>query len=130
MTSARCALKSRSGERPGTAGATRRTARTGAPRNHLAARPLVSYAFCMLPMKAVVKAGRLVVDEPTELAEGEVVELVSLADVLKNGGDYLDDEERARLHGSLERGLDDVRAGRTVDARALVNELSAGAAVR
>jgi hypothetical protein len=57
-----------------------------------------------------------VVNEPTELPEGEVVELVPLDEVLANGGDYLDDEERARLHEAIEKGLADVKAGRTVEA--------------
>jgi hypothetical protein len=65
------------------------------------------------PLKAHVKNGRLLLDEPTELPEGEVIELVPLDDVLANGGDYLDDEERERLHQSIERGLEDVKAGRT-----------------
>jgi hypothetical protein len=81
----------------------------------------------MQPLKAHVKAGRLVLDEPTDLPEGEVVELVPLDDVLDNGGDYLDDEERARLHESIERGLEDVKAGRTVDARVVIDELRARA---
>jgi hypothetical protein len=32
--------------------------------------------------------------------------------VLAGGGDYLDDEERARLYASIERGVGDVKAGR------------------
>lgn len=45
------------------------------------------------PLKAHVHNGRLLLDEPTELPEGEVVELVPLDEVLARGGDYLDDEE-------------------------------------
>jgi len=81
----------------------------------------------MQPLKAHVRNGRLVLDEPTELPEGEVVELVFADDALEAGGDYLDDEERARLHRSIERGLEDVGAGRTVDARQVVEELRARA---
>ena len=84
----------------------------------------------MQPLRAHVKNGRLVLDEPTELPEGEVVELVPLDDVLANGGDYLDDEERARLNQSIERGLEDVKAGRTVDARKVLDDLRARAAGR
>ena len=79
----------------------------------------------MQAMKARVKNGRLVLDEPTDLPEGEEVELVPLDDVLANGGDYLDDEERERLHRSIERGLEDVKAGRTVEARKVIDELRA-----
>jgi len=81
----------------------------------------------MQPLKAHVKNGRLLLDEPTELPEGEVIELVPLDDVLANGGDYLDDDERERLHQSIERGLEDVKAGRTVDARQVIDELRARA---
>jgi hypothetical protein len=70
----------------------------------------------MQPLKAHVHNGRLVLDEPTDLPEGEVVELVPLDEVLNSGGDYLDDEERAALHRSIERGLEDAKAGRTVSA--------------
>jgi hypothetical protein len=84
----------------------------------------------MQPVKARVRNGRLVLDEPTDLPEGEEVELVPLDDVLANGGDDLDDEERARLHRSIERGLEDVKAGRTVDAQQVIDELRARAAGR
>jgi hypothetical protein len=84
----------------------------------------------MQPLKAHVKNGRLLLDEPTELPEGDVIELVPLDDVLANGGDYLDEEDRERLHQSIERGLEDVRAGRTVDARRTIEELRARAAGR
>ncbi len=47
--------------------------------------------------KARVEGGQLVLKEPTDLPEGEDVQL-QIADE----GDELDDEERARLHASLE----------------------------
>ena len=47
-----------------------------------------------------------------------------------NGGDYLDDEERQRLHRSIERGIEDVKAGRTVDARQVIADLRARASGR
>ena len=55
----------------------------------------------MQPLKAHVHNWRLVLDEPTDLPEGEEVELVPLDEVLDSGGDYLDDEERAALHRSI-----------------------------
>ena len=70
----------------------------------------------MQPLKAHVHNGRLVLDEPTDLPEGEVVELVPLDEVLANGGDYLDDEERAALHRSIEQGFEDFERGDTEDA--------------
>ena len=74
----------------------------------------------MQPVKARVKNGRLVLDEPTDRPEGEEVEL---DEVLARGGDYLDDEERERLHRSIDRGLEDVKAGRTVPADQAIAEL-------
>ncbi len=84
----------------------------------------------MRALKAHVRGGRLVLDEPTDLPEGEDVELVPLDDVLAAGGDYLDDEERRRLNESIDRGLEDVRAGRTVDAEQVIAKLRARTAGR
>lgn len=68
------------------------------------------------PLRARVRNGRLVVDEPTDRPEGEEVELVPLDEVLARGGDYLDDEERAALHRSIEEGIEDFERGDTEDA--------------
>ena len=48
---------------------------------------------------------------------------VTVDDALAAGGDMLDDEERARLHASIERGLADVQAGRTVEASVVLERL-------
>jgi predicted transcriptional regulator len=61
-------------------------------------------------LKARVVNGRLVLDEPTDLPEGSEVQLVVVDE-----GD-LDDEERAALNASLERGMDDLEAGRSVSS--------------
>jgi|HubBroStandDraft_1064217.scaffolds.fasta_scaffold466478_2 hypothetical protein len=79
----------------------------------------------MQPLKAHVHKGRLVLDEPTDLPEGEEVELVPLDDVLDNGGDYLDDEERAALHRSIEQGIEDFEKGETEDAFEFLARLKA-----
>jgi hypothetical protein len=84
----------------------------------------------MQPLKAHVRKGRLVLDEPTELPDGEEVELLPVDAVLAQGGDGLDDEERARLHDSLKRGFEDVKAGRTVDADTVLQRLRVRAASR
>lgn len=81
-------------------------------------------------LRAHVKDGRLLLDEPTDLPNGEVVELVPLDDVLAGGGDYLDAEERERLHASIDRGLAEARAGRTTDAGEVIAELRARASGR
>ena len=74
---------------------------------------------------ARVKNGRLVLDEPTDFPEGAEVELVPLDEVLAHGGDYLDDEERKRLHEHLEESLREAEAGHTVDAEVFLAELRA-----
>lgn len=84
----------------------------------------------MRVLKTQVKNGRLVLDEPTDFPDGEIVKLVPLDEVLASGGDYLDDEERERLHQSIRRGLADVKAGRTVEASQVVSKLRARAACR
>ncbi len=63
----------------------------------------------MQALKVRVKNGRLVVDEPTDLPDGAEVEVVVI-------DDKLSPEERAELHASLDRALDDSDAGRRVDA--------------
>ncbi len=57
----------------------------------------------MQPLKARVRNGRLVLDEPTDLPEGAEVQ-VAIID------DDLDDEDRAELHAAIkasEAELDD-----------------------
>jgi len=71
-----------------------------------------------MTIKAKVRAGRLVVDEPTELPEGVEVELLPL-----DPGDWLDDTDRAALHEALRESDADVAAGRLIDAAALLKEL-------
>lgn len=66
-----------------------------------------------------VENGRIKFDEPTNLPDGAEVELVILS------GDELDDEERARLHASLHRALDEEDAGRFVDVEQFLAEVRA-----
>jgi hypothetical protein len=79
----------------------------------------------MNSLKAHVLKGRLILDEPTDLPEGEVIELVPLDEVLDSGGDYLDGEERAALHQSIEQGIDDYEKGETEDAFEFLARLKA-----
>lgn len=69
------------------------------------------------PLRARVRNGRLVLDEPTDLPEGEEVELVP-ADT-----DDLDDDERTALHESLREGIRQMKAGETIDADVAMAEL-------
>lgn len=86
--------------------------------------------LAMQPLRARVRNGRLVLDEPTGLPDGEVIELVPLDDLLAAGGDYLDEEERRKLHASIDRGLADVEAGRTVESASVIERLRARASAR
>jgi len=67
-----------------------------------------------------VKAGRLVLDEPSDLPEGTEVELLPL-----DPGDWLEDDDRAALHQALEESDEDVKTGRLVDALTLLRQLRA-----
>ena len=77
----------------------------------------------MHALKARVENGRIKLDEPTDLPEGKLVELVPLEEVFLGGGDELDDEQRAALHESIREGIEDMEAGRTVDAKKAIAEL-------
>jgi hypothetical protein len=90
----------------------------------LAARSSAILMPMQQPLRARVRKGRILLDEPTDLPEGEV-ELVPLDVVLANGGDYLDDEERKRLHESLRRSIAQARAGQLVDADEVIAKLLA-----
>ena len=71
-----------------------------------------------MTLKARVKAGRLVVDEPTDLPEGTEIELLPL-----DPGDWLEEDDRAALHRALKDSDEDIQAGRLVDAEVILREL-------
>jgi len=75
----------------------------------------------MPPLKAHVKNGRVVLDEPLELPEDTELEVGSLQVV--DTGDDLDDEERERLHRALDAAIESVQAGRTVDGNEVIRRL-------
>lgn len=77
----------------------------------------------MHALKARVENGRIKLDEPTDLPEGKLVELVPLDEVFLGGGDDLDDVERASLDESIREGIHDAEAGRTRDAKIAIAEL-------
>ncbi len=57
-------------------------------------------------LRARVTNGRIVLDEPTDLPEGTVLELVPGVEV-----DELADEDREKLHAAIRRGLEQGRRG-------------------
>ena len=72
----------------------------------------------MTPLRARVEKGRLVLDEPTNLPDGMVVELVA-----DDEGDDLTDAERHALHEALSISWKSVEAGRLRPAAAILDEL-------
>lgn len=71
-----------------------------------------------MTIKARVTAGRLLVDEPTNLPEGTELELLPL-----DPGDWLDETDRAALHKALRDSNIDIAAGHLVDADDILKEL-------
>jgi hypothetical protein len=71
-----------------------------------------------MTLKARVRAGRLIVDEPTDLPEGTEIELLPL-----DPGDWLEEDGRAALHQALKDSDEDVKAGRLVAADVMLREL-------
>lgn len=63
----------------------------------------------MSVFRARVRNGRIVLDEPTDLPEGCVLDLV-----LADSWDALDDADRRALHDAISRSAEDVAQGRTV----------------
>lgn len=85
-------------------------------------RPAPSAELAMLtpmtPLRARVKNGRLVLDEPTEPPEGAEVELVPVDDI-----DELGPEDRARLDGFLAVSIRNHTPGTGTSAEAMLAEL-------
>lgn len=73
----------------------------------------------MLTVRARVKNGRLVLDEPTDLPEGAEVELEAV-------GDDLDQEDRERLHAALDAADDELRAGQGIPGEHILAALRRG----
>lgn len=72
----------------------------------------------MSGLKARVKKGRLVLDEPTSLPEGTVLNLI-----VDDEGDDLTDAERRELHETLTASWESAEAGRLRPAAAILGEL-------
>ncbi len=71
-----------------------------------------------MTLKAKVRSGRLVFDEPSDLPDGTEVELLPLV-----SADWLDGADRAALHAALRDSDLDVAAGRLVDAEEVLSDL-------
>ena len=68
--------------------------------------------------RAHVQNGRLILNEPTTLPEGTVIELVA-----DDEGDDLTDEERRALHEALARSMGSAEAGRLIPASKVLDKL-------
>jgi hypothetical protein len=73
-----------------------------------------------MSIRARVHQGKLVVDEPTDLPEGTVLDLV-----VDDESDDLNDEERRALHAHLDKALIPVREGKGRPAAAVIADLRA-----
>jgi hypothetical protein len=72
----------------------------------------------MSGIRAVVRNGRPVVDEPTSLPEGTVLDLVA-----DDEGDDLSDAERAALHAAISRAAKSIEEGRGLPADEVIARL-------
>ncbi len=72
----------------------------------------------MNALKARVRKGRLVVEDPVEFPEGTELELT-----IADPGDDLDDAERTALHEALAKAWESAKAGRSRPAEELIKEL-------
>jgi hypothetical protein len=73
-------------------------------------------------LQARVKNGRLVLDEPTDLPEGEVVDLQIVANDMDDG---MSDDERAALDRSIDRGIAQLEAGQGIPAEVILEKIRA-----
>ena len=72
----------------------------------------------MSPLRARVQNGRIVLDDPTTLREGTLIDLVA-----DDEGDDLTDAERRALHEALLASGKSADAGRLRPASAILDEL-------
>ncbi len=77
------------------------------------------YARHVNALKAHVKNGQIVLDEPSELPEG----MAALVQLYDPSGDSLGDEERVALHRALDRSIAQADAGELIDADEVLAEL-------
>jgi hypothetical protein len=71
-----------------------------------------------LTLRADVANGRLVVDESVDLPDGAEVQIAVV-----DGGDQLDDEDRARLHAAIEQAQDELDRGEGITAAEFLADL-------
>jgi hypothetical protein len=72
----------------------------------------------MQTLKAHVRNGRLIMDEPTDIPEGSEIELV-----IADDEDNLDEQERERLHRALRKSWASAKRGDTRPVQEIVRKL-------
>ena len=72
----------------------------------------------MSTLRARVKNGRLILDQPTTLPDGTTLDLV-----LDDEGDDLTLQERKVLDDAIARSWDSAKAGKVISAQDLLREL-------
>jgi hypothetical protein len=81
----------------------------------------------MATLKAVAQDGRLIMDTPTDLPDGTVVELAevraSLADKPLDLADEMSTQELARFKAELKVSLEQTRNGELIPAEEVLSEL-------
>jgi hypothetical protein len=93
------------------------------PTQALNAPPAGAMLESMMTLKAHVKNGHVVLDEPAELPEGAPAEV--RIDVGELVDEDMDEQERAVLEEAIEEGLADADAGRVVEASVVLEKLRA-----
>ena len=88
------------------------------PPQRLAGHHEKPYSSGVSPLRARVEKGRLVLDEPTTLPEGTVVQLVA-----DDEDDDLTDDERRALHDALSASWQSAQAGDLRPASDILDEL-------
>jgi hypothetical protein len=71
-----------------------------------------------MTLKARVRNGHFVLDEPTALPEGTEVHFLPL-----DPGDWLDEDDRTALHRAVLASQEDVESGRLSDAEEVLRDL-------
>ena len=91
--------------------------RPGPGRAEIDPRGSGTYASGMVSVKAKVRAGRLVLDEPVDLPEGTEVELVPVP------SDEFDAEHEGALQEALARSAEQIARGETLDGEEVLDRL-------
>jgi hypothetical protein len=77
----------------------------------------------MAPLRASVQNGRLVLDDPSDIPDSEVVNLQLVEGFVAVGADDLDEADRSALHTELEASIREADSGQAEDFAKVLAEL-------